>query len=727
MDGTKRKKKPFEFAEGHKRETRKSYQSFIESSGKLESITNISLNESHPISQVQLPSLDEFEEMAEEGVRKSSRKPVPKKSFDLVDVFEEHSPLMKHSANQRKPTSTNVNQMEEINIKQEPLDEGFDSAPRKSSRVPVPKRSFDLIDSKFAGPVTTNMLQPIRAEVVEDKNQSKITKSKKQRLSVGMNKTKEVLPSKKNKKPAQEKEGESSNTVIESMSSDNTLPRAEVDTLPSEAKDAEHDNRETPKFTLKLDFKSKKILKKEKGNRKRKANESPAVESLIKYQSCASNIKEEPTEKVPKAVVDNIDQSALMEALQALKQEPQDEKEKTLSQPEEKGRKSRSKKTPSKIKKEPVTGCKVPEQSLEAEKEEKVSDSEPAQEKTDQSDATWDYPSSTTEISDGHVILKLGGLHSPTKKNPSKVKKHKKKHKHGHHSHLTEFTNAKEGNLDHKAKLNDDNDTLDKHSSYQVVNAISMETEATTSEISTANESKDKRDKSHKKKRKPPQDKSQDASEKCEQEIAPKEDDLIVKKRKIYKKKKGEKILVRIQTEFWNKKGELVKVQPKDIDGGNMHQTHHKRSVKEKKKKTVGNLLPLSERQSNEHMIEETVQQVDLNHSGMKQDARKVQEEKEKKQKKQVPSNIQQVKSTTLKKQTVQPRGSLNAKKLQSVGNKKKKKERKTQTLTAYLLYCRKYRPKVVSENPDIGWLCLIFRIHYIFISCLLSNLLAFI
>jgi len=56
------------------------------------------------------------------------------------------------------------------------------------------------------------------------------------------------------------------------------------------------------------------------------------------------------------------------------------------------------------------------------------------------------------------------------------------------------------------------------------------------------------------------------------------------------------------------------------------------------------------------------------------------------------------------------PNSSQNKTKLSSDTSKgahstiKKKKERKTQTLTAYLLFCRKYRPQVVFENPYIGF-----------------------
>ncbi len=47
-------------------------------------------------------------------------------------------------------------------------------------------------------------------------------------------------------------------------------------------------------------------------------------------------------------------------------------------------------------------------------------------------------------------------------------------------------------------------------------------------------------------------------------DISDPNEELFVKKRKIYKKKNGQKYLVRIQTEYWSKSGELVKVDPAD-------------------------------------------------------------------------------------------------------------------------------------------------------------------
>lgn len=700
MDITKRKKKCFEFAEGHKRETRKSYQSFIESSGNSLPSLSTAANE---IGLEGHLSLHKCENMADEGVRKSSRRPVPKKSFDLVDAFEGDSSLLKHAGNDnQKKLTTAVNnavdEFEDLSIKQEPLD---DDTPRKSSRVPVPKKSFDLIDSSvahnFSSGVTTLPLQNITPAISEVRKTNQLKKSKSQKSDTNAVKITEKNTCKQSKKSM-----ELVTTAI------TQAEMGQIEAVQRETKRFELDKREKSKFTLKLDFKGKR----EKGSRKRKMDPSIGMKPSVED---AERSAERPREKVTKKVADDIDQSVLMEALQALKQETEDQptalrkaklqqenQTEGFKQAEENRQKSEIKKVPSKIKKEPKADCKNPEYNIEERKEEMNEVSKIKNECAESSEKARDYSSSTTETSDGHIILRLGGLQSPTKSSEAKAKKHKKRNKHGHHETKMSSCEAEKGKKNIEANVIK-NVVNAKATPFISMSAagVQNETQIKAPEISVGlGEFQEKRGRSHKKKRKLSQDKEDEDSEKAQSRNISKQEDLIVKKRKIYKKKKGEKILVRIQTEFWNKSGELVKVEPKDVNDGSQNETQHKKFNKLKKKKNLESDTLLSK--SN---LQQTREGATGGHTGMKEATEKeshLKQNLKKKQKKQLSSTAQQMKSASLKKAAINTKGNVPEKKATNASNKKKK-ERKTQTLTAYLLYCRKYRPKVVYENPDIG------------------------
>ena len=676
MDGAKRKKKLFEFAEGHKRETRKSYQNFIESTtGTISPDGSTSGSFAADEAQHFTPQLFSHhvigEDASEEGVRKSSRRPVPKKSFELVDVFDEESPYLKHnSARQRKVSLSQVSHvgMEMEDLMQETLEE--DSAPRKSNRIPVPKKCFDLIDSSFEQ--GGNPQQNIKVETQEDKKQKKFKKPRNQRADIVMSGAEEHMLGEKIKNDQNEKDKEKS--VYEAT---NEKQR--------------QDTEKKSKLTLKLDFKAKK----EKGSRKRKLTANP--EKVSPHSDGKTFKNEEPREKIAKVIEDNIDQSALMEALQALKQEPQEDlsAEKIESHleihenvivPEEKGRKSRSKKKPSKIKKLSTGDETIPTENIQVKQEENIDEYDKEKLNIKPTEKPWDYSSSTTEISDGHIILKLGGLNSPTK-----GKKHKKKHKHGHHAHKAELKNeeTKIKNVEIQENSVMGRKSIQTDDQHRVL--LSTENEVGANQIGLPIENKEKRVKSHKKKRKLSKEKIEDASEKVHLDTAPKEDELIVKKRKIYKKKNGEKVLARIQTEYWNKHGELVKVEPTDVKEGS--QPKDKKIPKQKKTKNQKSGILTSEGQSVMQVKRDDA--CGESHLQSKQNKKEKLDAKPKGKKKQrKPSNIQRIKASVSK---------ILGKNTKTIASSKKKKERKTQTLTAYLLYCRKYRPKVVSENPDIG------------------------
>ena len=635
----KRKKKSFEFAEGHKRETRKSYQSFIERTGKSSSSALDSC-----VKDLNIKS----EDLGDDGVRKSSRKPVPKKSFELVDVFDKKSPLVKHISNKPKShgsTQGSMQEFEMVKIKEEPIDDDFDSAPRKSNRVPVPKKSFDLIDPKLRGGMSTSQQDNVMKANMEVKMQKKSKKAGAERVNSLISGTEVKLCDEKTKKKP-EKGGKNVDNLAVAL-------------LNKQQQDFE--KSEKSKFTLKLDFRAKK----DKGSRKRKLTKGRRI--ISSNQSPDDNGAVEPNAKVAKVVEDNIDKSDVMEALQALNQPPSNENALT---------------------EEPMLmkdAIKLEETNVG------IEDTLISPEKG------WDYSRSTTEISDGHVILKLGGLNSP-----NKPKKHKKKHKHGHHSHKAGLENEEVTKRDTESHANlDDMNMLSKTQDVHHQTILSGESNISSKQIPFQEESKGKQGKNHRK-RKLSQNKTQESSVKVVSGTTPEENELIVKKRKIYKKKKGEKILLRIQTEFWSKSGELVKVEPMHTFDGMPSQAKDKEVVKQKKLQTVASKTIVSRKQLNAHSMKNAS---DVSSLEVNKESKRDQESKPKAKKK--TKTLLATSTGDLKKN---PSKAIGSKSKASTSAKKginstikKKKERKTQTLTAYLLYCRKYRPKVVHENPDIG------------------------
>ena len=690
MDGTKRKRKSFEFAEGHKRETRKSYQSFIESTGKSSSavLGNVALS--------QIKS----EEMTDDGVRKSSRKPVPKKSFDLVDTFEEKSPLSKHIMNikQKSGSSAQINphEYEVIHIKEEPLIDDYDSAPRKSSRVPVPKKSFDLIDPNLKARAAVNQQDNSKTDA-QIKTQKKTKKSNAEKANVVSCEADGKDVGEKSKRTQY---GKGSNKI--------DIP---PQILPDVQKQ-DYEKKERSKFTLKLDFKAKK----DKRSRKRKLD-------ILTDQSPSNVRREGPSEKIAKVVEcdntkvieDNIEKSALVEALQALKQPPQTslveeidyphlEKKSALIGSEDKISQSGSKKTPAKVKRRAADNRNTPLHAENANEEEKGTQANIGRAFSTSLEKGWDYSRSTTEISDGHVILKLEGLHTPTK-----TKKHRKKHKNVHQK--IEITNEESKNAEPENSPEADVNVIVTNQDSQYEKSLPIEKEISSNESTFPSEVKEKKTKSHKKKRKLSQSNLLDSPKNVIVGTAAEDNELTVKKRKIYKKKKGEKILVRIQTEFWNKNGDLVKVEPMNIKENKPTEAKEKGVVKQKKSQDLSMNAAMTEKMSSIQSMKNSAS--NTTSMELKQGARRDQVSKSSSKKREsIPpiSDIDYVK-------TGSPKSSQNKTKLSSDTNKgtnstiKKKKERKIQTLTAYLLFCRKYRPQVVFENPYIGM--------YLFECCL--------
>ena len=686
MDSTKRKKKSFEFAEGHKRETRKSYQSFIENVGKS-SITNKGTDNLSPL-LLNIKS----EDMADDGVRKSSRKPVPKKSFELVDVFEEKSTPLKNSAINKQKSNILAQyspQEIEIFIKQEPDDDEQDLAPRKSNRVPVPKKSFDLIDPNLKRGMAVSQQDNMRPNVqVRTENKSKKTKTAEKANLV----TSEAEGRSCTEKVKKTQHGKKSNKV-----------KSPADALLEKQK-KNQERREKSKLTLKLDFKAKK----DKGSRKRKLAINTNHPSSNQHSDAFE--MEGPIEKVAKVVEDNIDKSSLMEALQALKQPLENlpmgenekaklEKKSNLCESKKKVQKPKRKKQPSKIKKSAKDGSSIPQKAVQATGGKETGENNKDHTSSFSPEKGWDYSRSTTEISDGHVILKLGGLNSP-----SKVKKHKKKVKHGHHVDDTEFSNEESNKGSTKSHgSNEIKLTVPNESSNNQHKITSpSKNEVSGKKSAFPSENKEKKSKNHKKKRKLSQSKSEESSEKVAFDAKQdKEDELTVKKRKIYKKKKGEKILVRIQTEFWNKSGKLVKVESMEVKDGRANQPKDKTVVKQKNTQTVVTDPVVSARQIDTNLVKHSAS--DVGSFAVMQGIRGDQNTKLT-NKKPCKLSSNQASSKPLSTKIVGNKSNLDTNAKKGANNpKKKKKERKTQTLTAYLLYCRKYRPKVVSEHPEIG------------------------
>ena len=717
MDDRRKKKKAFDFAEGHKRETRKSYQSFIEEAANAkqgasyeeERLQNWpSKGSSFSLEKVKV------EDMSEERVRKSSRTPVPKKTFDLVDTYDE-SParyMQSNSQAQRviEEEEPHPKMIEVQNIKQEPSDTDSDSAPRKSGRTPVPKKNFNLIDSGYK--VTP---QQEKSYNIEQQAMKKHSKSKNQNHDTPSGKSQAKKPQGSAKKSIIKKDSQGS----QSESSEEILVPQKGTKKASSEKSSSQSKEKQP-LKVKVDFKSKK----EKSAKKRKLDDAATADS---YSEFAKSVDEPPREKVPKVVDESIEQSVLMEALQALKQSAQDdtniqvprtaETDQQQQEPaisEKKGRKSRSKKTPTKLRRVPANVQQ--DAFLGGDVRVKVEDEQGLNsfgESVMQAEADkqgWDCSSSTTERSDGHIILKVGGLNSPTK-----VKKHKKKHKH-HHHHTHDKKQVKEEEIyEHQGAEGQDlgiiveeeeNRFLFMQDSFDQSGFLSQREsmmEQSLRRMDDTGTDGDKKHKSHKRKRKMSQNRSFE-------ELPTNDDGLVIKKRKIYKKKKGEKILVRIQTEFWNKYGELVKVEPAEIkEAASQEKVKTKKGNKGGKTKNIGKEMASSVTSK----VDNSLKQDTNTGTGATKTQGKAPDTKPKPKQRRKPLslNAAQGKATT-KKARPKPKAKQERDSSLLDSPTKKKKERKTQTLTAYLLYCRKHRPSVVAENPKISKFCISILNH---------------
>ena len=720
MDDKRKKKKAFDFAEGHKRETRKSYQSFIEeaahakqgASFEEEGLQNWpSKGSTFSLEKVKV------EDMSEERVRKSSRTPVPKKTFDLVDTYDESPARYLQSSSQAhqrviEEEEPHPKMIEVQHIKQEPSDTDSDSAPRKSGRTPVPKKNFNLIDSGYK--VTP---QQEKSYNIEPQAVKKHSKSKNQIPDTPSGKSQAKKSQGSAKKSAIKKDSQGS----QSESSEEILV-PQKGTKKASSEKASSQSKEKQPLKVKVDFKSKK----EKSAKKRKLDDAATADS---YSETDKSVDEPPREKIPKVVDESIEQSVLMEALQALKQSAQDdtniqiprtaETDQQQQEPaisEKKGRKSRSKKTPTKLRRVPANVQQ--DAFLGGDVRVKVEDEQGLNSfggnvmQAEGDKQGWDCSSSITERSDGHIILKVGGLNSPTK-----VKKHKKKHKHHHHhTHDKKQLQVKEEEIyEHQGAEGQDlgiiveeeeNRFLFMQDSFDQSGFLSPRESMMDQSLRRMDDTGmdgDKKHKSHKRKRKMSQNRSFE-------ELPTNDDGLVIKKRKIYKKKKGEKILVRIQTEFWNKYGELVKVEPAEIkEAASQEKVKTKKGNKGGKTKNIGKEIASSATSK----VDTSWKQDTDTGAGATKAQGKTQDTKPKTKQRRKPLslNAAQAKAAT-KKARPKPKAKQGRDGSLLDSPTKKKKERKTQTLTAYLLYCRKHRPNVVAENPKISKFCINFLNH---------------
>ena len=671
MDDCKRKKKTFDFVEGHKRETRKSYQSFIEETDK---------GKETYFPEWHHPAKVKMEDVSDECVRKSSRTPVPKKTFDLVDSFDEDKWKTKNSTNTKKSTQFDPSKLREmVEVKREPSDDtdSDTSAPRKSSRTPVPKKSFDLIDSGIKSFPNQNQNLLATEPIAE------VPKQKKSKQSGQVEKSPAITSAKSSKKRRPSKD--------------------ETPERKTEPKKQSSSKKDMSKLKVKVDFKSKKG----KTNRKRKVENEPGPASLP--HAC---IEQDELSQKKRNFEENIDQSILMEALQALKQESYDYPAAKRAKPAQSEEASEvvksfnsSERNYGSRKKPPNLELDFDHGNVHVPKLDQIKpegDLHPnnPNDEANIGKSAKDFSSSTTERPDGHIILKVGGLASP-----SKIKKHKKKHKHHHHDAEPENDGMQnfpmeetDALLKSQQYLNDVVIKTEPNESdaFQLPSETLQECYSTDWQNETTTEKK-KKHRSHKKKKKS----LSSVNDEPKEVTVESKDDFIVKKRKIYKKKKGEKILVRIQTEFWDKNGALVKVEPSEIkEPGNLPQTKAKKAQKNDLSK-ANVIIPKVKNKGLGHneKVSQKPLAVDPKDSVLKvvQDSGQLDVVSKKKKK---PAKQKQTPRSDGKKKTKDSEGDA-----QSLASpvKKKKKERKTQTLTAYLLYCRKYRQKVVTENPEMG------------------------
>lgn len=167
-------KSHFSYEEGHKRETRKSYQAYVQE------MTGSNTEESSSA------TCDDASD--DNNVRRSRRTPVPKRSFKLIDDYDTKESAKKKSVKEgRGKTNKKMKAAEETSeIKEQPsvelnldkveAEDDNEVTPRKSSRAPKPKKFQDSI----APPCIKKPHLPKQenAELVDEKQISKSKRRK---------------------------------------------------------------------------------------------------------------------------------------------------------------------------------------------------------------------------------------------------------------------------------------------------------------------------------------------------------------------------------------------------------------------------------------------------------------------------------------------------------------------------------------------------------------------
>eukprot|EP00794_Sanderia_malayensis_P008035 gene8035-8896_t len=705
MDGRKRKR-GYEYIEGHRRETRKSYQTFIES----ETVSTTKSNEARPSSPAK-QQRKHPNEGESERVRKSSRTPVPKKSFDLVDTFETTKTRdYKDAGEKLAEDDTRVRCAKEsltTTIPKEETNEiDSDHFSRKSQRTPIPKKTFDLIDSGYGKLSSKN-------QQLDDSNQDDLSKksSKKEEQE------KVKKSSKSQGKVVSNKVGKQKSKKEKIVDDKNKKSNADEDVASQEI--TQKSNEKKTSAGKKAVEDKKKDVKDEKGRKSsRKRKHSDIVTS--KDEECEDKIES----KAVKTHNENLDESILAEALQALNAEPVENDQMIESTEEIQGKKEKKAGRSTKN----ITAAKSLQKTIQVKEEDKPIEEAKSKEvksvilaeqerddfpelvtkdelslvKEEKDDPLQHSTTSVTERPDGHIILKLGGLSSPTK-----VKKHKKKHKHHHHhKHDKELKS-----VSNVAAMDEVTYVEDGHRMKAAMPFIGTERSVKNQErmaekpgdskgIRFFSESKTSANveeaPKHKKSKKMKKSLSFEASSE-DFTHSQNAQEFIIKKRKIYKKKKGQKILARIQTEYWSKSGVLLKVDPsdkKDKTSVSLKSKSNKVSMKQIQMGAVEKKVKAKKHHSS-HLLAKHGHVLD---KGSKIVPKDIVIRKEKSLEKLMESQ------TGLKKR-MKPKMFSNAGGESNESSPvKKKKERKTQTLTAYLLYCRRFRPKILEENVGLGF-----------------------
>ena len=631
----------FDYAEGHKRETRKSYQKFLEeigvgtSKGKDEENRPTQQPSAGQQSQRGLKSgLSPAVEMSiEQQTRKSKRAPVPKRCFGLIDDFEDKN---------RKENKKEEN----VKIKTEPLDftgPGLtfhqQTFAKTKSQSTSRKEHRDTCEIKFA-------VSKIKKEPVSYEQQSSDDYSTSDSSTAGSRRSGRTPVPKKNFSLIEDDYAKTGKKSEKPVTEDGNLAsrnKQMSNTLKNRKKVPEHENpvdkvkikEEFPEDVMTLSASNKGKTEPEEGRKKRKRNDPQCKEHAPSFDSMTS---QEPTRKKSKRHNSLAPTQAILSEVSFRQQHNShipSKKELTLPQDikiedekdEPKGRRSKRKMLAAKhLQKsleastndtpESLNTKDQPENINEIKTSSLSSTSEGSEERPKEAKGKFSLkipdadegvidrfvehhiaksPAEhvkVTERPDGHIILKVEGLHSPTKH-----KKHKKKHHHHHHHSEREFTLS--GQSDKQDNKGADKKRKHKESAVEDMESRDVKSEARLTEgkdsslsgisdhsLSDKHLSSPELDKKRGKKRKLSSSLSKPLEEiKDEQHteipayidlpVSPdaikREADgriLKMKKRKVYKKKNGQRILLRIQTEYIDEYGDVVKVDSNEISSG---------------------------------------------------------------------------------------------------------------------------------------------------------------